>query len=52
MQETLIILVVFVAFAVLFQRLHLGTVLGFLIGGTVAGPWGLALVRDRGADSV
>jgi CPA2 family monovalent cation:H+ antiporter-2 len=45
-QETLIILVVFVAFAVLFQRLRLGTVLGFLIGGTVAGPWGLALVRE------
>jgi monovalent cation:H+ antiporter-2, CPA2 family len=45
-QETLIVLVVFVAFAVLFQRLRLGTVLGFLIGGMVVGPWGLGLVRE------
>ncbi|HSA82456.1 MAG TPA: cation:proton antiporter [Geminicoccaceae bacterium] len=46
MQETLIVLVVFVAFAVLFQRLRLGTVLGFLIGGMVVGPWGLGLVHE------
>jgi monovalent cation:H+ antiporter-2, CPA2 family len=45
-QETLIVLAVFVAFAVLFQRLRLGTVLGFLIGGMVVGPWGLGLVRE------
>jgi len=45
-QETLIVLVVFVAFAVLFQRLRLGTVLGFLIGGMAVGPWGLRLVHE------
>jgi monovalent cation:H+ antiporter-2, CPA2 family len=45
-QETLIVLVVFVAFAVLFQRLRLGTVLGFLIGGIAAGPSGLALIHE------
>ncbi|MDF2781409.1 MAG: kefC [Geminicoccaceae bacterium] len=46
MQETLIVLAVFVAFAVLFQRLRLGTVLGFLIGGMAVGPWGLGLVHE------
>ena len=46
MQETLIVLTVFVAFAVLFQRLRLGTVLGFLIGGMAVGPWGLGLVHE------
>jgi len=45
-QETLIVLAVFVAFAVLFQRLRLGTVLGFLIGGMAVGPWGLRLVHE------
>jgi CPA2 family monovalent cation:H+ antiporter-2 len=45
-QETLIVLAVFVAFAVLFQRLRLGTVLGFLIGGMAVGPWGLGLVHE------
>jgi K+:H+ antiporter len=45
-QETLIVLVVFVAFAVVFQRLRLGTVLGFLIGGMAIGPWGLGLIRE------
>ncbi len=46
MQETLIVLAVFVAFAALFQRLRLGTVLGFLIGGAVVGPSGLGLIRE------
>ena len=46
MQETLIVLAVFVAFAVLFQRLRLGTVLGFLIGGAAVGPFGLGLVHE------
>ena len=46
MQETLIVLVVFVAFAVVFQRLRLGTVLGFLIGGMAIGPFGLGLIRE------
>lgn len=46
MQETLIVLVVFVAFAVVFQRLRLGTVLGFLLGGMAIGPSGLALIHE------
>ncbi len=46
MRETLIILVVFVAFAAAFVRVRLGTVLGFLIGGAVIGPSGLGLVRE------
>ena len=46
MQETLIVLVVFVAFAVLFQRLRLGTVLGLLIGGMAVGPSGLGLIHE------
>jgi len=45
-QETLIVLVVFVAFAVLFQRLRLGTVLGFLIGGMAIGPAALGLIHE------
>jgi monovalent cation:H+ antiporter-2, CPA2 family len=45
-QETLVVLVAFVTFAVLFQRLRLGMVLGFLIGGAVIGPSGLGLVRE------
>ncbi len=49
MRETLIILLIFVAFAALFVRLRLGTVLGFLIGGAVIGPSGFALVHDLGA---
>lgn len=28
------------------QRLRLGSVLGYLIGGCIIGPWGLGLVRD------
>jgi Kef-type K+ transport system membrane component KefB len=30
----------------LFQRLGLGTVLGYLIAGMLIGPWGLGLVRE------
>ena len=46
MRETLVILAIFVAFAALFVRLRLGTVLGFLIGGAVIGPSGFGLVHD------
>ncbi|HEX3208939.1 MAG TPA: cation:proton antiporter [Geminicoccaceae bacterium] len=46
MRETLIILAVFVAFAALFVRVRLGTILGFLIGGAVIGPSGLGLIRE------
>jgi CPA2 family monovalent cation:H+ antiporter-2 len=45
-QEALTFLVAFVVFATLFARLGLGTVLGFLIGGAVVGPSGLALVHE------
>jgi CPA2 family monovalent cation:H+ antiporter-2 len=44
--EILIILAVFVAFAALFVRVRLGTVLGFLIGGAVIGPSGFGLVEN------
>ena len=46
MRETLVILAIFVAFAAVFVRLRLGTVLGFLIGGAVIGPSGFGLVHD------
>jgi CPA2 family monovalent cation:H+ antiporter-2 len=46
LRETLIILAIFVAFAALFVRLRLGTVLGFLIGGAVIGPSGFGLVEN------
>jgi K+:H+ antiporter len=46
LREILIILLIFVAFAALFVRLRLGTVLGFLIGGAVIGPSGFGLVQD------
>ena len=45
MHETLIVLLFFIAFAALFDRLRLGTVLGFLIGGTIIGPSGLGVIE-------
>src|SRR5918996_976507 len=44
--EVLIILSVFIAFAAVSERLRLGTVLGFLIGGAVIGPSGLGVVHE------
>ena len=46
MHETLIVLLFFIAFAALFDRLRLGTVLGFLIGGAVIGPSALGVIED------
>ncbi|MGI9417146.1 MAG: cation:proton antiporter [Geminicoccaceae bacterium] len=46
MHETLIVLLFFIAFAALFERLRLGTVLGFLIGGAAIGPSGLGVIED------
>lgn len=47
--------IVFLVTAVLLvpaaQRLRLGSVLGYLIGGCIIGPWGLGLVRDVDAIS-
>jgi glutathione-regulated potassium-efflux system ancillary protein KefC len=49
MPELLLTPIVFLVTAVLLvplaQRLGLGSVLGYLIGGCIIGPWGLALVR-------
>jgi K+:H+ antiporter len=44
--DILIILFVFIAFAALSERLRLGTVLGYLVGGAVIGPSGLAVVQE------
>ncbi len=49
MAEILVILAVFIAFAAVSERLRLGTVLGFLVGGAVIGPSGLGVVRDLDA---
>jgi len=46
MTQVLILLTVFIAFAVLFARLGLGTILGFLVGGALVGPHGLGIVED------
>jgi len=47
--ETLIVLLFFIAFAALFDRLRLGTVLGFLIGGAAIGPSGLGVIENLDA---
>jgi monovalent cation:H+ antiporter-2, CPA2 family len=44
--QTVVVLIAFIAFAAVFARLQLGTVLGFLIGGAVIGPSGLGVIRD------
>ncbi len=46
MHEALIVLLSFIAFAALFERLRLGTVLGFLIGGAAIGPSGLGVIEE------
>ena len=46
MHEALIVLLFFIAFAALFDRLRLGTVLGFLIGGAAIGPAGLGVIQE------
>jgi len=38
-------------FVPIFQRIGLGSVLGYLVAGTAIGPWGLKLVTDPGAVS-
>jgi CPA2 family monovalent cation:H+ antiporter-2 len=44
--QTIIVLLAFIAFAAVFARLQLGTVVGFLIGGAAIGPSGLGVIRD------
>ena len=46
MFQTIVVLIAFIAFAAIFARLRLGTVLGFLIGGAAIGPSGLGVIRD------
>lgn len=53
MTDTLLALVIMLGLAslaaMLSRRLGMGTILGLLLAGMVAGPHGLALVRDVGA---
>ncbi len=44
--EVIVILAAAVILVLLFQRLQLGSVLGYLVAGTVIGPTGLGLVGD------
>ena len=44
--EVIVILLAAVVSVLVFQRLRLGSVLGYLVAGTVIGPTGLALVSD------
>ena len=46
MHEALIVLLFFIAFAALFERLRLGTVLGFLVGGVAIGPSALGVIHE------
>ena len=43
--QALIYLAAGVIFVPVFQRLGLGSVLGFLVAGVAIGPWGLSLVK-------
>jgi len=47
--ETIVVLIIFIAFAALSERLRLGTVLGFLIGGALIGPSSLGVIEDLDA---
>ncbi|MCP5417577.1 MAG: cation:proton antiporter [Chromatiaceae bacterium] len=42
--DVLILLAAAVIFVPLFQRIGLGAVLGFLVGGALVGPWGLGFI--------
>ncbi len=44
--EVIVVLLAAVVSTLLFQRLGLGTVLGYLVAGTVIGPAGLGLVSE------
>ena len=46
MHEALIVLLFFIAFAALFDRLGFGTILGFLVAGAAIGPSGLGVIEE------
>jgi glutathione-regulated potassium-efflux system ancillary protein KefC/glutathione-regulated potassium-efflux system protein KefB len=46
LENIVVLLIAGVVLVVLFQRLGLGSVLGYLIAGIAVGPWGLAAVTD------
>ena len=50
--DLLIILLAAVAVVPLFRRLHASAVLGYLVAGTLIGPFGLGLIREVGAVGV
>ena len=42
--DILVLLMAGIVSVLLFQRLGLGTVLGFLVAGALVGPWGLGFI--------
>jgi CPA2 family monovalent cation:H+ antiporter-2 len=52
LRDLLIILLAAVAVVPLFRRLHASAVLGYLVAGTLIGPFGLGLIRDVEAVAV
>ncbi|HUF40503.1 MAG TPA: cation:proton antiporter [Verrucomicrobiae bacterium] len=46
LQELLIVLTVTITIVILFQKMRLPAIVGFLLAGVVIGPGGLALIRD------
>mgnify|MGYP003309935541 CR=1 FL=1 len=47
LRDIIIIFTVSVGVVVLFQKLHLPSIAGFLVAGTIVGPYGLNLISDR-----
>lgn len=52
LQDLLLLLLASVAIALLFHRLRLPTIVGFMITGVLIGPYGLGLIRDVEAINV
>jgi CPA2 family monovalent cation:H+ antiporter-2 len=52
LRDLLIILLAAVAVVPLFRRLHASAVLGYLVAGTLIGPFGLGLIREVGGVGV
>lgn len=47
LRDVIVIFAVSVGVVFLFQKLHLPSIAGFLVAGTVVGPYGLNLISDR-----